>query len=125
MKIVIIIPYFYPTIGGLQNYALHIAKGLQKLQNKVIIITTNHAEKKYVVETIENLVIYRLPVQFRISNTPLNIQWFSDIENIIQNEKPDIINGHTPVPFISDIAAIIAKKHKIPFVLTYQNDLIK
>jgi glycosyltransferase involved in cell wall biosynthesis len=121
----IVIPYFYPSIGGLQNYALNIAKGLEKQNHTVVVITTNHLEKKYVSETIENMTVYRLPIAFIVSNTPINIGWLKDIYTIIQKEKPDIINGHTPVPFIAEIAAIIAKIKKIPFVLTYQNDLIK
>ncbi|HSW96458.1 MAG TPA: glycosyltransferase family 4 protein [Candidatus Saccharimonadales bacterium] len=125
MKIIIVIPYFYPSIGGLQNYALNIAKGLQKLQHEVIIITTNHKEKKYLIETIENLKVYRLPISFVISNTPINIKWFNYIYTIIEKEKPDIVNGHTPVPFIAEVAAFVTKIKKIPFVMTYQNDLIK
>ncbi|HSW89036.1 MAG TPA: glycosyltransferase family 4 protein [Candidatus Saccharimonadales bacterium] len=125
MKIVIVIPYFYPSIGGLQNYALNIAKGLQNLGHEIVVITTNHIEKKYIIETINDLKIYRLPISFIISNTPINITWFRDITTIIKKEKPDLINGHTPVPIIAEIAAIIAKVKKIPFVMTYQNDLIK
>ncbi|HEX8965447.1 MAG TPA: glycosyltransferase family 4 protein, partial [Patescibacteria group bacterium] len=35
----------------------------------------------------------------------------------IANEKPDIINAHSPVPFIADIAAMA--KGTTPFILTY------
>src|SRR5258708_1087947 len=125
MKILVVIPYFYPSVGGLQNYALFISKGLQQLGHEIIIITANHTEKKYIIETNKNLKIYRLVIDWKISNTPIGFRWFGDIERIIKDEKPDVINAHTPVPYISDIAAIVAKKNNIPFVLTYQNDLIK
>lgn len=126
MKILVIAPYFYPKIGGLENYAWHIAKGLQsKFHYDIVVITANHKEKKYSEETLEDIKIYRLPYWFKLSNTPINFSWFLDIKNIIKDEKPDIINAHTPVPFIADIGALISFFQKIPFVLTYHNDLVK
>lgn len=119
MKIVIITPYFYPKIGGLENYILNISKGLKEKGNNVVIITSNHLEKKYIVENIEGLKVYRLPITFTISNTPINFNWIFKIINIIDIEKPNIINGHTPVPFINDISVIIAKLKKIRYVTTY------
>lgn len=125
MKILIVIPYFYPSIGGLQNYALQIAKGLKKLDHEIVVVTTNENKKEYIVENLHNIKIHRLPIDYIISNTPIGIHWFSQLQQIIRLERPDIINAHTPVPFISDIAAIAAAKNNIPFVLTYQNDLVK
>lgn len=125
MKILLVIPYFFPSVGGLENYALQIAKGLCKKGHTVAVVTSNMHAKQYFVEMIDGLTVYRLPISFTVSNTPVNFLWFFSIESIIKKEKPDVINGHTPVPFLADIAAILAKKHRIPFILTYQNDLVK
>jgi hypothetical protein len=43
--------------------------------------------------------------------------WYFQIKNIIKKEKPDVINTHTPVPFISDVTARVCGD--IPFILTY------
>jgi glycosyltransferase involved in cell wall biosynthesis len=67
--------------------------------------------------------IYKIPYMFKISSTPINPFWHNDLEKIIEKEKPDVINGHTPVPYIADVAARVARKKKIPFILTYHNDL--
>jgi glycosyltransferase involved in cell wall biosynthesis len=126
MKILMVMPYFYPKIGGVENYTYNIAKGLVKKHKwDVIIVTSNYEGKEYIIENIEGLKVYRLPYWFKISNTPINLFWFKQITNICKKEKPDLVNGHTPVPFISDVAAQVAKKFDIPFILTYQNDLIK
>lgn len=125
MKILLVIPYFYPKIGGLENYALRIARGLQTNGHDVVVVTTSHLRKEYQRETLFGIQIYRLPISFTLSNTPISFAWFLDIDDIIKKEQPDVINAHTPVPFIADIASILAKKRKIPFVLTYQNDLEK
>ncbi|HRN69936.1 MAG TPA: glycosyltransferase family 4 protein [Candidatus Woesebacteria bacterium] len=126
MKLLVITPYFYPKVGGLENYAWHICKGLkEKYDWDIVAVASNHEKNEYKEEIIEGVKIYRLPVWFKLSNTPINLGWFIDIFKIIKEEKPDVINGHTPVPFISDIGAIVSYLVKMPFILTYQNDLVK
>lgn len=124
MKLLIVTPYFYPKIGGLENYAYNIALGLKKQYKwDIVIVTSNHKEKKDIIESIKGMKIYRLAPILKISNTPINPFWYRKIKKIINKEHPDIINAHTPVPFISDIVARI--KQDIPFILTYHNDLVK
>ena len=126
IKLLVVTPYFYPKIGGLENYAFNIAKNLMKNYNyEVVVITSNHESKEYKEENLEGMKIYRLPYQFKVSNTPISFKWKRQIKEIIEKENPDIINAHSPVPFISDVACRVAHKKKIPFLLTYHNDLIK
>lgn len=126
MKILVLAPYFYPKIGGLENYAWHSAQGLkQKYGWEIVVIAANHREKKYKEEILHGIKIYRFPYWFKLSNTPINFHWFSDINTIVTKEKPDIINAHTPVPFIADLGALVSYLKSIPFVLTYHNDLVK
>ncbi|MFA6570504.1 MAG: glycosyltransferase family 4 protein [Bacteroidota bacterium] len=124
MKLLTVIPYFPPHIGGTENYAYNICKGLKDEYDwKIVVVTSNHGEKNYVEEKINGIKIYRLAPLFRISNTPINPFWYFQVKRIIEKEKPNIINAHTPVPFIADIAARTCGK--IPFVLTYHGDLTK
>jgi glycosyltransferase involved in cell wall biosynthesis len=114
----IVTPYFYPKVGGLENYAYHIAKGLEdKYDWEIVVITSNHEEKKDRIEKLNNIKIYKLSKWFKISNTPINPMWYLQIKNIIKKEKPNVINAHTPVPFISDITARVC--NDIPFIVTY------
>jgi glycosyltransferase involved in cell wall biosynthesis len=118
LKLMIITPYFYPKVGGLENYAFSIAEGLkEKYDWEIVVITSNHAEKINTEEELHGMKIYKLARWFRVSNTPINPIWYFQIKNIIKKEKPDILNAHTPVPFISDVAAGIYCN--IPFILTY------
>lgn len=124
MKLLVVSPYFYPKIGGLENYAYNISKGLrEKYGWEIVIVTSNHEKNIYKEENIDGIKVYRLAPWFKLSNTPINPLWYFQIKKIINKEKPNIINAHTPVPFISDITARASKE--IPFILTYQNDLIK
>lgn len=123
-KVLVITPYFSPQIGGAENYALNISRGLNKINNwEVIIVTSNNKKKENIEDKIDGMKIFRLPYWLKISNTPVNPLWYFQIKKIIQNEKPNVIIAHTPVPIISDITARISGN--IPFVLTYHNDLAK
>lgn len=118
MKILVISPYYYPRIGGTENYVRKLCILLKKVSKDTpIIITTDDKIKNVKIDFVDNIKVYRLPVQFIVSNTPVNLKWFKYIEEIIKKEKPDIINAHTPVPFFSDIASFASGN--IPFVLTY------
>ena len=118
MKCLVITPYFYPKIGGLENYAYNISQGLKdKYAWEIVVITSNHEEKKDREEELDGIKIYKLARWFKISNTPINPMWYFQIKNIIKKEKPDMINAHTPVPFISDVTARVCGD--IPFILTY------
>lgn len=119
MKILIVTPYYHPKIGGLENYVYHLVQSLLKdCQFQIVVVTANH-EKSTNEENIidDRYKVYRLPIQFKISNTPVSFHWYKQMEEIIAKEKPDIINAHAPVPFIADITSLAARDK--PFILTY------
>lgn len=121
MKIMFVTPYFHPRIGGMENYAYNIAKRLAK-NNEVIVVTSRHERKLPKTEIFEGMKVYRLPTLLKISNTPINPLWYFMLKRIIKRERPDVINAHTPVPFMADLVVRIAPEKTI---LTYQNDLVK
>ncbi len=122
-KIAIVTPYFYPKIGGLENYALEMGRALRRDGNDIFVITSNHLNKKWQYEEIEGMKIYRMPRLFKISNTPVNPLWYLWVWRILRLERPDLINAHTPVPFIADVTERV--RGNIPLVLNYHNDLVK
>jgi len=121
MKILIVTPTFYPASGGVPNDTYNLYKGLKQNYNyNIVVITSNH-ENTYKEEIIEGIKIYRLPYQFKISNTPISFKWKKQIKEIIKKEKPDVIMGHMPVTFICDVTLPIALKEKIPFIIKYHH----
>ena len=117
MKIMIVTPYFAPKVGGLENYAFNIAKGLQRKGNDVFIVTSNHFGEGKLEDEIEGLRVIRLAVLFKFSNTPLNPLWYFQLRKIIKIEMPDVINAHAPVPGLADLA--VAASGSVPTILTY------
>jgi rhamnosyl/mannosyltransferase len=117
-RITVVAAYFYPKIGGLENYAYLLAKNLQESgKYNVSVITSNYDGKGYRKEVISGMTVHRLPIWIKISNTPINPMWYWTIKKIFAAENPDIVHLHSPVPFMADVAARAAGKRKV--VLTY------
>lgn len=58
MKFLVVTSYFYPKIGGLENYTYNISKGLKdKYGWEIVIITSNHEEKKDRKEELNGMKI--------------------------------------------------------------------
>lgn len=124
MKILVVTAYFSPDIGGVENYVLNIAKGLSNSgKHDVLVVTTNKSSRQHVEELVEGLRVIRLPSLFKLSNTPINPFWYFKLRKIIKEEKPDVINAHSPVPFMADMA--FAARGNTKFVLTYHAGTLK
>jgi len=126
MKLIMVTPYFYPKMGGVEKYVYEIGFRLVKKYNieVVVICSCWGDDNEYKEELINGIKVYRLPFMFKVSSTPINPFWGKlHLLSIIKRENPDIINGHFPVPYIADITARISRKTNIPFILTYHNDL--
>ncbi|HEV7454636.1 MAG TPA: glycosyltransferase [Candidatus Saccharimonadales bacterium] len=121
MKILIATPYFLPKIGGVEKYTHSLAVELRRQGNQVVIVTSGVKDGDVTRETMDGLTVYRLPFQLTISNTPVSLKWGRQLRKIIAAEQPDIINGHSPVPFMADVAGRVAKRLGVPFVLTYHS----
>jgi glycosyltransferase involved in cell wall biosynthesis len=117
MKVMIATPYFYPRVGGLENYALAIARGLHAAGWDVIVACGDITVSTVTREELPDYTIYRLPVWKVTGNTPINFGWFRMLRRIIAAERPDVINAHTPVPFMVDVVTMAAGR--VPVVITY------
>jgi glycosyltransferase involved in cell wall biosynthesis len=118
LKIMVVAPYFYPESGGVANHTYNLYKNIVKKGYDVVVITSGRG-KRVDEEVIAGMKVYRLPVQFKVSNTPISFKWKKQIEEIIKKEKPDLINGHMPVPFMCDVA--LSASNGIPFIIKYHH----
>ncbi len=116
MKVVMVSPYYF-GVGGLQHYTYKISVGLRDAGIDVAVITCSR-----VPELSDNVTVHTLPKLLTVSNTPFSLRWFSSIKKIFNTEDPDIINGHTPVAYMADVALRVCGER--PYVLTYHNDLV-
>jgi glycosyltransferase involved in cell wall biosynthesis len=125
VKVVIVAPHFHPRVGGVETYTLQIAAGLARLGWQVVVVTTGprRVQAPAGLPGVPGGAVYRLPAALTVSNTPVGWRWRRRLRRIFQAEQPDVINAHTPVPYLADVAQRASRG--IPFVLTYHNDLDK
>jgi rhamnosyl/mannosyltransferase len=117
VKVLIATPYFWPRVGGMENYARSLALGLAEAGWEVAVVCGDPAVQRPVRTEVDNLAVWRLPVWKVVSNTPVNPAWWWWLRRIIRLEQPDVINAHTPVPFMADIATWAAGRR--PVAVTY------
>jgi glycosyltransferase involved in cell wall biosynthesis len=117
LKVLIAAPYFWPRIGGMENYARFLARGLADAGYEVTVVCGDLTVKRPVLTEVDNLAVWRLPIWKVVSNTPINLSWWWLLRRIIRIERPDVINAHTPVPFMVDMVTWAAGNR--PVIVTY------
>ena len=119
-RVLIVTPYFPPHLGGVEFYTYNIAKFLEETQGwEVRVVTSGRRGWRVVKTTYDGLTVYRLPVWFTLSNSPLNPLWMGMLRRIMEREDPSVVNVHAPVPGLPDMAAYTARRLRIPLVATY------
>jgi rhamnosyl/mannosyltransferase len=107
-------PYYPPHLGGVQMYVRGLAEGLTRLGCQVIVVTSGPVR---VCESDGDITVERLPARWHFSNTPVDPRWVPWLQELVRRYKPDVINAHTPVPFMVDLAAWV--RGSVPLVVTY------
>jgi len=121
-RLTVVASYFYPKIGGLETIAYRLARDLHKSgKYQVSVITSNYEAKGYRQDIIDGMVVHRLPIWFRVSNTPINPFWYWWIKRIFKVEHPDLVHTHSPVPYLADLAVEAASNEHIPVLATYHS----
>lgn len=60
-----------------------------------------------------------------LGNSPIDLGFGGTIRKKIQEISPDVIVAHTPVPFPAETAYRVARRNRIPFVVTYHAGRLK
>ena len=119
MRIVMVSPYFYPVIGGIETYVLELSRELINKGHEVSVLTSNKTMNgeynmfpKY--EEKEDIKIFR----FRVCPLTRGVEfWFRFVEKMLKI-KPEIVHGHKIGFSMSDVCAYVCKMKKIPSVAT-------
>ena len=86
MKILHVVSYFVPHIGGVENYLYELAKEQVKEGHEVTVITSNIGSD-ILEEIIDGIKIKRVP-SFVFMKCPISF----DLKTTILKEDADIIN---------------------------------
>jgi glycogen(starch) synthase len=118
MKILKATPYYPPHWGGMEVIAGFVASGLRRRGHQVKVVTTQTFNGQQ--ENENGIDLHRVPITFRVFNTPVSVKAFGLINELAQDV--DLIHAYAYPVFFSDISAYIASKIKVPFVLEWVID---
>jgi glycosyltransferase involved in cell wall biosynthesis len=116
LKIIFVIRYFYPFIGGLEKKALNLAAALVQRGVRVEIVTSRFFNKWPQKETIQGIPIYRLPSP-RIKIAGAFIYLFSLCSYIFNNRKNICIIHAFQVGYSSALAVFMGRLFNKPTIL--------
>lgn len=115
--VAIVSPHYAPRVGGLESYVRRVALGVLETGNwRPIIITTNDARHTR-IEYRDGIPVVRLGTTMRLSNTPIGPLWPLLVRRTLRKYDVSVVNAHSPVPFLADVAAWVAGSR--PIVFTY------
>ncbi len=115
MRILQLIYYFPPHVGGQERYVYFLSKYLVKLGHEVHVVTSNFPESKK-FEKMEGIRVERHKVAFKILRNPI-------VPNFLRISKKfkdfDIVHAHNEHALYSITSAYIRMRGELyPFVLT-------
>lgn len=106
-------------IGGVERHVYEISKILKDKGHSITVLTTQSPNKHDKYHEIDNLDVRRIHYGISLYNSsiPFGLLRF-------ELNDYDLIHAHTPTPMIADLACLKNCK-KVPFILTYHNDINK
>jgi glycosyltransferase involved in cell wall biosynthesis len=97
--------------------AYRTTSGLRKRGHKVKVVTTRTSKDQQ--EDEEDPDLYRVPITFRVYNTPVSVKAYGLISRLAQDS--DLLHAYGYPVFFTDISAHVASK-KLPLVLEWVVD---
>ena len=107
----------YLDVGGMQNYVRRVVQWLRERGDvDVLVVTSTPGLRRR--ETWEDGVrVIGLGTWLTLSNTPVNPFWWWQLRSIYRRYGVDVVDAHSPVPFLADLAVAAAGPR--PAILTY------
>jgi glycosyltransferase involved in cell wall biosynthesis len=119
-KVLHILKYYYPYIGGIENTGRYIAEGLTDYENIVLCFNEKRKNSK---ELINNLTVYRVGTFINIAQQSLSFSYYSILKRILQKEKTDLIHFHCPNPFVAALL-IYLLPDSVKLILHWHLDIV-
>ncbi len=115
MRIAHVTATFLPYYSGTGLVCLHNAVELARRGNDVTIFTSSFPPGEYIYPS--EITVKRLPILFRFGNAPF-------LYDLLKIREFDVVHLHYPFIFGAELITVNSINRKIPFVLTYHNDLV-
>jgi glycosyltransferase involved in cell wall biosynthesis len=114
--VALVTPYYPPKIGGVERYVAELARGLgQEGEFTPVVITTAPKGLRTTTAVQDGVLVIRLGVWLRVSNTPLSPLWPFQVRRWLRRTGAALVNAHAPVPGLGDVAVLCAGKRPVAF----------
>ncbi|MES2153965.1 MAG: glycosyltransferase family 4 protein [bacterium] len=117
MRILAASPYYEPEGGGLERYEHEILKRLAARGHDVHAVA--FTRRSLPDRLRDGVAVQRMAPAFTVGNTPIHPRLASHLTRMVRRIEPDVIVGHTPVPYTAERASRVAQRMGRPFVATY------
>lgn len=120
MKILIVLPYYFPYISGMTVYAQRLAEGLAKRGHEVRVLAHNHSHFQE-KENLNGVEIFRVPALIKFGRGIFSPWMTKKFLSLLA--WADVVNIHAPF-FECGLLARMARSRGKKVFLTYHCDLI-
>jgi glycosyltransferase involved in cell wall biosynthesis len=121
MRVMLVAPYFPPEMTGSSNFVFDLALGLSEMGHAVCVVTATESRSHELFEVV-SLKARRIKpgkIAFDYSiPTILTLANKRTLEDLFETFQPDIVSCHGQVFDITLLANHLARKRKIPTVMT-------
>ncbi len=123
--VLMVAPFVPPHLGGVENYVYNLAvemvrsRGIRVVVAAPAALGVDRSATEELFSRTTGLELRWLSAPVKVSNTPLGRNWTRVLRRIVEDERVDLVNAHSPVPFLADFAARACAD--VPFVLTYHS----
>lgn len=134
MKILQIVNYYYPHIGGIEQVARDIVFSLKydnNIEQKIICFNEDAKDDNYInnreetiTENVDGVEIIRCGCFTKISSQSLSFSYYSRLKKILHYFNPDIIIFHYPNPFVASFLLKLINKNT-KFIIYWHLDIVK
>jgi glycosyltransferase involved in cell wall biosynthesis len=119
VRILAVTPYYSPEGGGLERYAHAILRRVADRGHEVRVETLTHSQVPS--GNVDGVDVHRMPTRMVLGNSPVDPRFLARVRAGVQQFRPDLVVGHTPVPFAAEMGYLAAAAEDIPFVATYHS----
>lgn len=118
MKVLNIVKYYYPSVGGMETYVRQLCSGMRKNGIEASVITINNiARSKTAWEIIDQVPVRRVASQLRLFSQPISLSFGQEMRALIS--ETDLVHLHSPFPNAEMLSKSFASK---PLVVTWCAD---
>jgi rhamnosyl/mannosyltransferase len=109
MKVLNIVKYYYPSVGGMETYVRQLCSGIRKHEIEPSVLTINNiARIKTAWERIDQVPVRRVACQLRLFSQPVSLSFGQEMRHLIS--KTDLVHLHCPFPNAEMLSNSFAQK---------------